>query len=123
LKCNPGVSKLLLSSIKKCPIDTRRELLNNVVLSGGVTLTSGFVERLENEVALLKDCHDKGVVDYLSVPVDKRKDVMPQCYGDKSLGQDNESLLGKLPPSVVSAVKSYIPKRFKCHADTHRAFQ
>lgn len=40
-------------SVKKCDVDYSTNLLNNVVVTGGVTLTQGFVERLTNELSNL----------------------------------------------------------------------
>jgi actin-like protein 6A len=49
-----GVSDMVYSSVDSCDVDLRRELYNNIVLTGGTCLTPGFVERLYadlNEVA------------------------------------------------------------------------
>ena len=49
----PGVHEALYKSIMKCDIDIRKELFSNCVLSGGNTLFSGFVDRLQKEMKLL----------------------------------------------------------------------
>jgi actin, other eukaryote len=36
-----------LNTIQKCDIDIRRDLYNNIVLSGGTTMFQGFSERLK----------------------------------------------------------------------------
>ncbi len=41
---------MIFDSIGECEEDTRRELLNHIVLSGGNTLLNGLVERVENEL-------------------------------------------------------------------------
>ncbi|KAE8590030.1 hypothetical protein XENTR_v10017910 [Xenopus tropicalis] len=46
----PGVQGLINNIIQKCPIDIRRALLSNVVLSGGSTLFPGFDERVLREL-------------------------------------------------------------------------
>lgn len=48
----PGISHLCFDTIMNCHIDTRRELLSNIVLSGGTTLTAGFVERFQKEIIM-----------------------------------------------------------------------
>ncbi|BHF77483.1 Actin-6 [Sparganum proliferum] len=45
-----GLHQTILQSVKKCDIDIRRDLLGNILLSGGSTLFPGLVERLQNEV-------------------------------------------------------------------------
>jgi actin beta/gamma 1 len=45
-----GVAGLVWDSINGCDIDTRRNLLNNVVLSGGSTMFPGFSERLAKDL-------------------------------------------------------------------------
>lgn len=46
----PGLPLSLLESINKCDMAVRRDLYNNIVLSGGTTLIPGFPERLEHEL-------------------------------------------------------------------------
>ncbi|ESN97352.1 hypothetical protein HELRODRAFT_187347 [Helobdella robusta] len=41
---------LIINSILKCPIDTRRELMENIVLMGGTTMLPGFKARVMNEL-------------------------------------------------------------------------
>ena len=45
-----GIDKLVYDSISKCDIDLRRELFNNVVLSGGTTLFNNLDIRLKSEL-------------------------------------------------------------------------
>jgi len=49
----PGVHKLAFNSIMKCDIDVRKDLYNNIVLSGGTTLFPGMPERLSKEMTTL----------------------------------------------------------------------
>ena len=49
----PGLHKLLYSSLMKCDIDTRRDLMCNVILSGGCTMFPGMHERLQKELVEL----------------------------------------------------------------------
>ncbi|EKE42189.1 actin, putative [Entamoeba nuttalli P19] len=48
-----GVPSMLFSTIKKCPLTSRRPLLNHIILSGGSTLFPGLPERLEKELKQL----------------------------------------------------------------------
>ena len=45
-----GVHALLVNSISRCDLDLRKDLFENIVLSGGTTLTRGFGDRLLREV-------------------------------------------------------------------------
>ena len=45
-----GLPETISNSIQKCDMVIRRELYNNVVVSGGSSLFNGFVERLEKEL-------------------------------------------------------------------------
>jgi len=48
-----GVHKLAYSSIMKCDVDIRKDLYNNVVLSGGSTMFNGIAERMQKELKAL----------------------------------------------------------------------
>jgi actin len=48
-KYTPGLHELVFESIRKCENEVRRELFGNVILSGGNTLLSGFVSRMNKE--------------------------------------------------------------------------
>eukprot|EP00300_Choanocystis_sp_HF-7_P036384 c5222_g1_i1.p1 GENE.c5222_g1_i1~~c5222_g1_i1.p1 ORF type:complete len:411 (-),score=84.54 c5222_g1_i1:147-1304(-) len=50
---SPGIHQLIMSSIGKSDIDVRRDLYNNIILSGGSTMVTGLVERLEKELHAL----------------------------------------------------------------------
>jgi len=49
----PGYHELVRTSVEKCDIDVRRDLYQNIVLSGGTTMFPNIVERLQGEVAKL----------------------------------------------------------------------
>ncbi|CAD8050012.1 unnamed protein product [Paramecium primaurelia] len=49
----PGIHQLSFTSIMKCDIDVRRDLYNNIVMSGGTTLFPGIPERLSKEMTNL----------------------------------------------------------------------
>ncbi|KAG8568547.1 hypothetical protein GDO81_014059 [Engystomops pustulosus] len=46
----PGVHTMIIDSILKCAVDTRKALFKNILLSGGSTLFPGFEERVHNEI-------------------------------------------------------------------------
>jgi len=48
-----GVHKLTFSSIMKCDVDIRKDLYNNIVMSGGTTMFSGVAERMQKEIKAL----------------------------------------------------------------------
>ncbi|CAE7662657.1 ACTI, partial [Symbiodinium microadriaticum] len=48
-----GVSGMVWDSISRCELDVRKNLLSNVVLSGGCTMFPGFSERLSKELRAL----------------------------------------------------------------------
>jgi actin-related protein len=45
-----GIHETTFNSINKCDIDVRKELYNNVVLSGGTTMYEGLPERMSKEL-------------------------------------------------------------------------
>ena len=47
----PGIHKIIHGSIQKSDIDLRRELYENITLSGGTTMFPGMQERLQKEVS------------------------------------------------------------------------
>lgn len=49
-----SVHQTVAESVKMCPIDCRRTLLNNIVLSGGSTMFRNYEIRLRDEVAKLQ---------------------------------------------------------------------
>jgi len=106
-KCNPGIAKLLLSAIRKCPIDTRTPLLANVVLNGGNTLIPGFVERFENEVIGLK-----GWKTY--------QDTLNALAAGPT---EHLSYVGKCPSPVLSQICSYLPKKWKANSTLNRLYR
>ena len=49
------IPRLVDEAIQKCPIDTRRALYSNVVLSGGSTMFKGFDKRLRRDLKMHVD--------------------------------------------------------------------
>ena len=54
-----GVHESVYASINKCDNDIRKHLYNNIVLSGGNSLISGFRNRLEKEISLLSSHNNR----------------------------------------------------------------
>ncbi|CAK5268213.1 unnamed protein product [Mycena citricolor] len=50
---DPGIHFTTYNSIVKCDLDIRRELYNNIVLSGGTTLFPGLSDRMQKELTAL----------------------------------------------------------------------
>ena len=50
---NCGVHELTYNCIMRCDLDIRKDMYANIILSGGSTMFSGFVERMQKE---LSDC-------------------------------------------------------------------
>jgi len=55
----PGIHQLVQDSIQNSDIDLRRDLYQNIVLSGGTTMFSGMDKRLENEITKLAPANVK----------------------------------------------------------------
>jgi len=48
-----GIPEMIHESIRKCELDVRKKLYNNIVLAGGSCLFDGMKERIENELSEL----------------------------------------------------------------------
>jgi actin len=48
-----GIHRLTFQSIMKCDVDIRKDLYNNIVMSGGTTMFTNIAERMQKEVKLL----------------------------------------------------------------------
>ena len=46
----PSIQELTYNSIQECDVDLRRDLYNNIILSGGTTMYEGIQERLVKEI-------------------------------------------------------------------------
>ena len=45
-----GIGEVCFNAFQKCDIDTKKELYNNIILSGGNTMFNGFTDRLSQEL-------------------------------------------------------------------------
>ena len=45
-----GVHQMITDSVTKVDLDIRKELYNNIIVTGGNSLLSGFAERLQNKL-------------------------------------------------------------------------
>ncbi|GIY71106.1 actin-related protein 10 [Caerostris extrusa] len=50
-----SIATLILDSLLRCPIDTRKELANNVIIMGGTAMLPGFRHSLLTEIKMLLD--------------------------------------------------------------------
>ena len=48
-----GIHKTMFNSIMKCDVDIRKEMFENIVLSGGTSMFPGIVERMQREISAL----------------------------------------------------------------------
>jgi actin-related protein len=48
-----GIHELTYKSIMKADVDVRKDLYQNIVMSGGTTMYQGIAERLHKEVTIL----------------------------------------------------------------------
>ncbi|KAG1673013.1 hypothetical protein FOA52_005943 [Chlamydomonas sp. UWO 241] len=48
-----GIHDTVLNSIKQCDVDIRKDLYNNIVLSGGTTMFPGIADRMSKEITAL----------------------------------------------------------------------
>jgi actin-related protein len=63
-----GVHELVFESIKKCDMDTRRTLYQNIFVTGGSTLFNGFTERLTKEVVRLVPPSIQDIIQVEAIP-------------------------------------------------------
>jgi len=49
----PGLSQLIYDTVMGCPIETRRDLFENIVLVGGSVAMPGLAERIDADLTLL----------------------------------------------------------------------
>lgn len=59
----PGIHDQLFNSIMQCDVEIKKDLYNNIVLSGGSTMFAGIGERMTKELAALAPSTMKIVVD------------------------------------------------------------
>lgn len=48
-----ALHKLIYRAVLRCPMDTRKELLENIVITGGTSMLHGLIPRLEKELSAL----------------------------------------------------------------------
>ncbi|XP_054716321.1 actin-related protein 10-like [Uloborus diversus] len=52
---NKSIATMVLDSLLRCPIDTRKELASNVIIMGGTAMLPGFKHSLLTEIKMLLD--------------------------------------------------------------------
>jgi len=50
---HPGIHETTYNSIMKCDVDIRKDLYNNIVLSGGTTMYHQIQDRMQKEIQAL----------------------------------------------------------------------
>ena len=50
LRIDTGISELLYKQVINCPIDLRKSMFNNIILSGGNTKLEGFTDRMKTDL-------------------------------------------------------------------------
>ena len=63
-----GIAQACYNSILKCDIDIRKDLYNNIVLSGGNSMFNGLPERLTKEIKYLVHYSMKDEVKVIASP-------------------------------------------------------
>jgi len=69
-----GIHHLLFKSTMSCDLDVRRDLFNNIVLSGGSTCFNGFSQRLDRELKQLTAGMSNTKV-HITAPADRKYSV------------------------------------------------
>ncbi|KAL9979494.1 hypothetical protein ACROYT_G017168 [Oculina patagonica] len=69
-----GIHESIYNCIRKCDVDIRKDLLENILLSGGSTMLPGLGERLHKEITTLVNPRDPGRVRVIS-PDDRKHAV------------------------------------------------
>ncbi|KAN0042437.1 hypothetical protein ACTFIV_005002 [Dictyostelium citrinum] len=90
-----GIHELLYNSIIKCDIEMRRELYNNIILSGGTTMLAGINNRLEKELI------------NLSPSSMKIKVIQDNNNNSNNNNKDNNSHLAWIGGSIFSSLSTF----------------
>lgn len=105
-----GIQHQIFDVVKHCPIDVRKTLLQNIVLSGGSTLFPGFAERLQKEVLDIARTQGFGL---------RNSDVVVKAPRNrKFLSWAGGSLLGSMIPDFVEnqclSIDDYLDCGYYC---------
>ena len=77
----PGIHEAVDASINDCELDTRLELMRNIILSGGSTMLPGFAERLIKEVNELYAVSHSEAVEDISYEAPSERQFSVWCGG------------------------------------------
>ena len=105
-----GIQHQIFDVIKHCPIDIRKPLLKNIVLSGGSTLFPGFAERLQKEVLDIARTQGLGL---------RSSEVVVKAPNNrKFLSWAGGSLLGSMGTDFVDtqclSIDDYLDRGYYC---------
>lgn len=85
---NASLADLVYASVQKCPIDTKRRLFGNIILSGGSSSFQGFNKRLQKDLKYIVEKRivasrmEAGIIEAEKVSSDIIKiNVMPNSFG------------------------------------------
>jgi len=92
----PGLAGVIVRSIMKCPIDVRKQLLKNIVVSGGETLYPGFKEHLVFSIQQQLKKH----VDPFAYKLQKR--------GSQVLSEKQGTHFAELPQEINHHITSFV---------------
>lgn len=106
-----GLPYIILDAIHACPVDVRKQLLENIVLIGGTSMVQGLKSRLKEEILVLlksdwyKDRLFLGAIKFHSVPAKENFAgwLGGSIYGGtdllqtRSLTRDVYAKLGRVP--------------------------
>ena len=83
---NLNVAEKIVNCVKSCDNDIRKDLLNNIVLSGGPAATRGFEQRLSRELQMMYPGHIE--------------ELIPQFYD-----QNPDLYLHRLPNEIIPLIE------------------
>ena len=93
----PGIHEMVYDSINTCPIDTRKSLYKNILLSGATTMFPGFASRIDLEIRKLyieknlKESADRKIkidIDIIDSPRRKFSVFIGACVLSEVLKED-----------------------------------
>ena len=83
-----GIHEMIVKCITECPVDTRKDLYKNIILSGANTMFPGYCSRLEKEIKnvykrdVLKDTSREIKIDIsvIDSPIRQNSVFMGACF-------------------------------------------
>ena len=66
---HPSIPELIYRSLKKCPIDCRKEFVNHIIVTGGPAELQGVFPRIRKELKKLLEEKDNGILSTLTTEI------------------------------------------------------